>query len=314
MSNILRIENLCTTVLAGGIYFISFYRGTLGLNKFKESKQYYNNDIVVPVDDQLKSIIKKPEPSKSYFDRKQETEIFTVSGIDIISRGSISSVWGSIIGIPINLNCKSVTDLEKEKITIDNQEINMDSPQGKQLGPLMIFSEKAKLFAISRELSKINDGLAFHEENMVAPISLILGSMINYVLHEKLRFRTRLAYRLLVYGFVGLCYIRIREGMKFHKELDGDKHAVNQSLELVEGGIEFIDKLIEQNKTVPTVLGSDERPLYSYVIYGNDYNSWKTPETFLKIRRDALLKLQKELIEKNEKEIQENATGSPSVV
>lgn len=224
-------------------------------------------------------------------------EFFSAYGQDIVHRGSTFTKPGGIIGIPINFMYRSVDDIDKEKITINNKPIDWNTPAGRSLQESLVLSEKARKFAIARELFYLHTHHVHLRGLFVGGSAFIaywLGFAVNRL--NRLPQRTTLPARIILYGFFtgigAVVYCLASDTYSWYRDRKVDRQAGKLGKEYTEGGAEFYTKLLERNIALRTLMGPDGPRRYT--AYGNDVHYWRSPSVPLTSRRDMLVELGKQ--------------------
>jgi len=137
---------------------------------------------------------------------------------------------------------------------------------GKVLLESLVLSEKAKKFAIAREIHLANT-FRFH----INSISIIVTTILSIALGQEAinRFRIpriliyRSAIRLfsLVIGFSVWCLVS--EIFNYNWSVNADEAAVNQGEEYYEGAVEYYDKMRKRNAALYVLLGERGKSMFT---------------------------------------------------
>lgn len=218
-------------------------------------------------------------------------ELFCAYGQDIVHRGSSFSSYGSIIGLPVHFKYRNIEDVEKEKITLNNVPIDWDSAAGKQLIQSLILSEKARRFAIARELFYLHT-FHIHIQGVLLCFSLFFAYWVGAGLNAVYRLprRTPFAFRVVMYGLLTGAALTVyglaSDTYNWYRDKKADKKAMALGQEYAEGGVEFYNKLLQRNMALRALMGPDGK--HRYTAYGNDVHFWRSPNIPLTSRRDYL--------------------------
>ncbi|KAK7493214.1 hypothetical protein BaRGS_00015551 [Batillaria attramentaria] len=283
------------TAAAGtaGLYVALVYPQLWGLKRYREMLQMYRDGEPQPVDPDSQRMGQKVLDTVMWDPVSEaNVEFFTAYGQDIVHRGSTFSSYGAIIGVPISFTYRSADDVDKEKITLNNQSIDWNTPAGKQLLESMILSEKAREFAIARELFYLHTyhihvrGLLFCS---CCFASYWMGAAINAV--YRLTQRTPVIVRASVFGLIAgvgaTVYCLASDAYSWYIDRKVDRQAAALGCEYAEGGVEFYTKLLQRNIALRSLMGPDGGK--KYTAYGNDIHFWRSPCVPLTTRRDDLL-------------------------
>ena len=225
-------------------------------------------------------------------------EFFTIYGQDIRHRGSTFSSHGAIIGIPAHFKNRSVVDIEKDKITLNNASIDWNSPSGQQLIDSLILSEKARQFAIARELFYVHTFHMYVKAALVG-VSFIsaywMGAAANavYGLSRRLPTASRAVVYSLFAGVGATLYCFASDNYSWYRDRKSDRKAAQLGLDYAEGGVEFYSKLLQRNIALRSLAGQEGSKRYT--AYGNEIHFWRSPNVPLTSRRDKMQELVKSL-------------------
>ncbi|XP_057653852.1 transmembrane protein 177 [Diorhabda carinulata] len=263
---------LAGTISVGAMcsYFVPH---TLLLNEYRKLIQLYNNGISVPVSKEIENRFQKAldllkiDPKDIHLYKP-----FHVYGFDVMSAGSSYSKYGAIIGIPINFTFQKPETIDRSKMRINHEAIVWDSEPAQNLLKSLVLSEKAQLYAMSREvlyrqtLKPLLD--VFLATNLVLS-SYFLGRNLK----QKFNFSAKpLGLRIMLYTLVGIfnfgIYIMAKDLSQMYYEKNIDLELKKTDIIFLQGGKEFYSKLLERNKALRQLLGKDGERLYS--VLGNE--------------------------------------------
>lgn len=226
--------------------------------------------------------------------------LFTAYGQDIVHLGSTFSRWGGFVGIPVNFQYQSTEDVEREKITLNNQTIDWSSPAGRQLVDAMVLSERARQYAIARELFYLRTYHA-HIQGLLVGVSFFMAYWMGAAANALYGLRRRLptGSRVVVYSFFGgigaTFYCFASDSYTSYRDRKVDRKAAELGLEYAQGGVEFYNKLLQRNMALRVLMGPDGGKRYT--AYGNDIHFWRSPNMPLTSRRDAVAEMARSLRE-----------------
>ncbi|XP_076461933.1 transmembrane protein 177-like [Babylonia areolata] len=284
-----------------GLGALILYPHVWGIRRSKNVLQMYRDGKPEPVDEDSKRLAQQMF-DKVLWDAASEAgvELFTAYGQDIIHRGSTFTRQGAIVGIPVNFKYRSVLDVEKEKITLNNTHIDWDSATGKQLLDSLVLSEKARQFAIARDLFYVHTFHMYVKAGLMGVSCFSaywLGAAVNTVYGLSRRLPT--ASRVVIYSFFAgmgaTVYCFASDSYNWFRDRKVDKQAAKLGLEYAEGGVEFYNKQLQRNMALRALLGSEGGKRYT--AYGNDIHFWRSPTMPLTSRRDGLQEIVKSLEE-----------------
>lgn len=283
-------------VATAGVYIATIYPQLWGLKQYREMLQMYQDGEPVAVDPDSQRIARKVLDSVLWDPISEANiELFTAYGQDIVHRGSTYSSYGAIIGIPLHFSYQSVDDIDKDKITLGGKKIKWDSPAGQQLADSLILSEKARQFAIARELFYLHThhihvyGLLLFGCGIAAYWT---GAAINAM--YRLTHRTPVSARAAVFGFIAgawaTVYCLASDSYSSYRDRKADRKVAALHFDYADGGVEFYNKLLQRNQALRSLMGRTEGRK-KYTAYGNNVYFWRSPTVPLTSRRDKMVKL-----------------------
>lgn len=223
----------------------------------------------VPLDENLKSLFDSVLDDLKIRDKeKKYYEPFTVGGFEVYHAGIPSGKFYAVIGLPINFTYKDAQSIETKDIRLglDREILNIYHPAAENLLESLVLSEKAKKFAIAREVLMSQKSLPVY--HCVESPAIFMGSVI---LAELARVNMNLSKRpfpltVLTYGVSGLMGLmmlfQLRDATTTYFEKKVDKEIAELGPEYAEGGKEFYDSIIKRNVALRTLLGAHGTKLY----------------------------------------------------
>ncbi|RVE42105.1 hypothetical protein evm_013250 [Chilo suppressalis] len=237
------------------------------LDKYKNFAQYYSNGTPV---DLSKEIL---ERYQSCLDKLKLAEVhrklispFSVYGYDLFHAGSLNSRFGAAIGIPVNFTYKSIEDLEKDQIQVNQKEIKWASEIGQKLANALILPEKVQQFAICREILMTQNNKFMYESAYPFAWLFGLGS-----------------------------YFLIKDMTEVNYETEVDKKLCELGPDFIESGVIFYDKLLQRNQALRELMGKEGERKYSKM--GNENFFIRQPRIAL-VHRKMYFEEQLENIQK----------------
>lgn len=86
--------------------------------------------------------------------RPNQSTVIAIKSNELYS-GSMSSSYGGWVGVPANYFYKSATDIDKNKLYINNQPINWDENSGQLLQDSLVLTESEQAFAFCRSILEL---------------------------------------------------------------------------------------------------------------------------------------------------------------
>ncbi|KAL8600579.1 hypothetical protein ACOMHN_062450 [Nucella lapillus] len=284
-----------------GLSSLILYPHLWGIRRSKNLLQMYRDGEPEPVDEDSKCFAQQVF-DKVLWDTSSEAgvELFTAYGQDVLHFGATFARQGAVIGVPINFKYRIISDVEKEKITLNNTNIDWNSAPGNKLLDSLILSEKARQFAIAREMFYV------HTFHMYVNAGLVcfsffsaywMGAAVNalYGLSRRLPMASRGAVYSFFAGAGATLYCFSSDSYSWYRDRKVDRQAAALGLDYAEGGVEFYNKQLQRNIALRALIGSEGGKRYT--AYGNDIHFWRSPTMPLTSRRDALLETVKSLKE-----------------
>ncbi|KAF7998416.1 hypothetical protein HCN44_009814 [Aphidius gifuensis] len=192
---------------------------------------------------------------------------FMVFGFDVWHAGFLSSRFGSLIGLPINFTYTDEKLINKESILINNEPVEWNSEEAKQLIDSLMLSEEAKKYAIAREIL-MTDNTNVTTQAIVS--SLLVGACYGFTSHlnESLKnFQKPQSLRVLFYGIMGTFFWGLwtmqKDAWTRYIEADVDKLLAQLGPVYVKGGHEYYEKLAKRNAALRRLLGGEGQNLYT---------------------------------------------------
>ena len=179
---------------------------------------------------------------------------------------------GVEIGLPHNFTYNTVDDVKFNEVTLFGHTLNESSLSGtksealKKLIESLVLSEKAKKFAITREIHFADNYRVFSEmlNIMVSSFAAVgVGQQIILTMNIRGKYLVSFIFRLcsLVLG-LGFWFL-VRQSYTYGWNIAADEAAVNQGPEYYEGAVEYYQKLIQRNAALYELLGSEGPKRYT---------------------------------------------------
>lgn len=271
---------------------------TLLLEKYKDFVHNYNNGKPVELNNDLQSRVSKCLDILKISDvQRKLIAPFSVFGYDMFHAGSINSRFGVAIGIPVNFNYKSLQDIEKDDIKVNQKNVDWTSETGEKLADALILPEKVQEFAICREiLMTHNNKIIFDSAYPFVTIFMIYN--IAQSLNKKMDFYNRpIMLRVILYTILGVfgagLYFLMKDMTEVHYETETDRKLCELGLEYIESGKMFYEKLLKRNQALRELMGREGEQKYS--IYGNENFGIRQPRLALVHRKQFFEDKLKEL-------------------
>ncbi|CAH2991227.1 unnamed protein product [Chilo suppressalis] len=270
------------------------------LDKYKNFAQYYSNGTPV---DLSKEIL---ERYQSCLDKLKLAEVhrklispFSVYGYDLFHAGSLNSRFGAAIGIPVNFTYKSIEDLEKDQIQVNQKEIKWASEIGQKLANALILPEKVQQFAICREILMTQNNKFMYESAYPFACLFAVYNMSQYLNNRLNLYKAPVFTRMTLYSIIGLfglgSYFLIKDMTEVNYETEVDKKLCELGPDFIESGVIFYDKLLQRNQALRELMGKEGERKYSKM--GNENFFIRQPRIAL-VHRKMYFEEQLENIQK----------------
>ncbi|XP_064617289.1 transmembrane protein 177-like [Liolophura sinensis] len=285
-------------IMAGCITGAKVFPHTLGLPKYKSFVQLYDKGFEVKLDEHTKQLAQEVLDAMNMKEEMEaRVELFVAYGQDMVSKGSLNTRKGGIVGIPANFKYLSTDNVERNKVVLNNKGVDWNSSAGEKLAEAMVLSDNAKKFAIAREIFTIKSYF-YAVDALLASFSFLGSYSFGYFINRKMGLREKLPMVVrggLYTGFACLgllTYVLVRDAYNCRQDRKLDQKAGTLMPALALGGVEYYTKLLQRNIALRELLGNSGSSLYT--AYGNVTQSWRTPKLSLTAHRDLMIRLVEE--------------------
>eukprot|EP00920_Eleutheroschizon_duboscqi_P000542 GHVT01001506.1.p1 GENE.GHVT01001506.1~~GHVT01001506.1.p1 ORF type:complete len:223 (+),score=3.75 GHVT01001506.1:98-670(+) len=177
---------------------------------------------------------------------------FPIEGKDLLHKGSTRLRWGAVIGIPLPFKFTDTTQIDQGKFKVNNEPVNWFTQEGQDLLESLVLSDKAKSFAIAREIQFLKSYYVYTEALFKAGF-VVLATTAGWGMDRLSRSRQTmspvtksLVYTGLARTFVftiavavtGVFYVLGKDTDNYSLDMWTDKNAANISKDYGEGGVE----------------------------------------------------------------------------
>ncbi|KAL8183116.1 UNVERIFIED_CONTAM: hypothetical protein K2H54_018089 [Gekko kuhli] len=176
---------------------------------------------------------------------------------------------GCVVGIPVSFGGTADDEhgIVSHVVVAEGKAVDWKSTEGQALKEALILSLEAQKFAIAREVMYLqNNSPLIHAA--VAPMCLA-GTYVSAVAVKQLLglysgpVVLRCLYNLAAaaIGFVGYClsYDTVSRALDYRT----DRSTATISSDYAKGGVEFYNKILDQNKTLRTLMGKQGEKMYA---------------------------------------------------
>jgi hypothetical protein len=282
-------------LIAGSFTYCCFQLGINGplLDRYKNQVRFYVDGLPAPLEKDTEELAYMVLQDMHIAKRKKpDIQFFKVVGDEPFHAGCLEMAFGSIVGLPHNFSYKSVDTVPKDEINALRQPVKWDTKPGRKLLESLVLSEKAKKFAIAREMYYTDSHhISFMVVASIAAITTgcVIGEIIikakKYQMMEKPPF-----VRVILYGFCfffgAFNYIFVKDGLQTYYDVKSDKRAAMMGDEYFDGGIEYYSQMLKRNKALRKLMGQQGQAYFNSE--GDLRTLWRTPTLPLKNRIDRI--------------------------
>jgi len=226
-------------------------------------------------------------------DDEERITFFTSFPKDPLHKGSTQLRTGALIGLPWTFSYRTVSDVDCSSILVGQETVDWDTPAAEDLRNALVLSDKAKAFVIGREISYVQS-FSVHVDLVLQNCACLLAYYAGSVLNRRFLFTLRLKLwaRCVVFSTVAVAslftYIAVHDAVRCLYDNSVDKSIATLRRIYAEGGVEYYNAVLRQNRALRTLLGSNGAKQFTH--YGNVVSLWRNPTVQLTSRRDKLLK------------------------
>ncbi|XP_011305299.1 transmembrane protein 177-like [Fopius arisanus] len=270
---------------------------TFMLNQYRDLVAMRKNNDPFEVPPKLQSLFSSVLDDLSFDDYyRLLSKSFMVFGFDVYHMGSLSARTGTYIGFPINFTYDSTSAVKKNDIFMNEEPINWNREDAKQLLESLILSDDAKKYAMAREvlMTKSNQ-ILWHSINSGMLTAGCYGftskANASLDLYTRPRALRVILYTLSCLFFWGVWCMQKDSLIRFY-ESRADEHLAQLGDNYIRGGIEYYDKILQRNKALKTLGGPQGAKTFNT----------DGDETFLFRQKHLPITHRKEFLEKKLKE------------
>jgi transmembrane protein 177 len=193
--------------------------------------------------------------------RKTLCTFFHSNEVNVVSYGSLLTIWGALISLPYYFSYSKPTDVNINHIKIRSKyDIDWNSKSGKKLLNSFILSDAAKKFAIAREVH-FADSIRLYSQTFFIYVAGFSGYYsANYLTKKNgitnKPFLTLLPIYMIAFFTSYIFYLIIQGIADDYIDHEVDLRTVkNYQKDYINGGLEYYQKLLERNKALRDLLG-----------------------------------------------------------
>ena len=135
-----------------------------------------------------------------------------------------------------------------------------------QLKEALVLSDKAKRFAITREIHLTNNFRVFTETVNILVSSLLgVGLGSHLIIKKNIRQRYLLSFAIrLSFATLGVCiWFIVRQAYHYSWNVAADAKAIHQGSDYYEGALEYYQKVMQKNAALYVLLGNEGQKMYT---------------------------------------------------
>ncbi|CAG9785693.1 unnamed protein product [Diatraea saccharalis] len=258
------------------------------LNKYKDIVHHYSNGKPVELPKELQERYEYCLNLINLNDvHKKLISPFSVFGYDLFYAGSTNSRFGAVIGIPVNFTYKTLQDLEKDNIQVNQKGVDWTSEIGQKLANALILPEKVQQFAICREILMTQNNKFIYESTYPFACLFLVYNMAHYINNKLNLYKGPVSLRFTLYTILGLfglgTYLLMKDMTEVYYETEVDRKLCELGPEYIESGIIFYDKLLQRNQALRELMGKEGERKYSKL--GNENFFLRQPRMALMHRK-----------------------------
>jgi hypothetical protein len=291
---------------------------TLGLSQYRKAFTLYttsnnSNQEEMPVDGHTRELIDKCLRRIMLRPEDEAGLTFFMSIChDVVHKGTVKLRFGAVIGLPATFAYQHVDDINKAALNLNAQPIDWDSEPGRRFADSIVLSDRAKAFAIAREIKYSSS--FFASVDTILRVAFGLGAYTTgFILNNRLKLQQRLKIwaRGGFYSFIavawGMLYLVVIDTYACWTDNRVDREVAKLTRAYSEGGVEYYTKLLARNQALRVLMGPSEGSK-KYTLYGNEIETWRRSHVQLTSRRDNLVKYLSEYQQKPEVALNKDAT------
>ncbi|XP_015115904.1 transmembrane protein 177 [Diachasma alloeum] len=301
--------SISATVAACGTGLAAWLPHTAFLEKYRDFVALRKNSQPMPVPENLQTLFTSVLEDLSLNDYyKVISKSFMVFGFDVYNIGALNSRKGTYIGLPINFTYDSPSSINKNDIFINNEPVNWNREDARQLLQSLVLSEDAKKYAIGREVLMTDNSRIMCNSltsGVLTGSCYGLASKINTSMN--LYARPRLV-RVILYSLTSLFFWGVwamqKDTIIRYYESDADEHLAQLGEKYIRGAIEYYEKTLARNKAMRTLIGAQGAKAFN--TDGDEIFFFRQKHVSLTHRKEFFEKKLKEKTEgKDEKNVEE---------
>ncbi|XP_012251753.2 transmembrane protein 177 [Athalia rosae] len=263
----------CAIIASVGSAAYNILPHSILLDRYRELFQMYRKKAPVTVSSKIKKYLDTVLQELGISAEQQALlKPFTVNGFDLFHAGTTVLSTGAIIGVPTSFNYEGIEDIEPSNLLVQSRHVDWSQTDGKNLLSALTLSEKARKFAIAREIVRCQT-IEPILNSMYPPFCILMtygiARKMNSFMHHLPRssFLNFIKYSLLGLFFLGN-WTCLKDVTSCSFDRDCDVQVAELGEDYLKGGQEFYDKILQRNIALRNLMGKEGVKLYSAT--GND--------------------------------------------
>ncbi|CAK1601013.1 unnamed protein product [Parnassius mnemosyne] len=261
-----------------------FMPHTFFLEKYKSVVHYYRDGQPAEIPKELSTRYERCLDLLKLTDvHRKIIQPFSVYGFDLFHAGSTNSKFGVVIGIPVNFTYKTLDDIEKDNIQVNQKTVDLNTDVGKKLAEALILPEKVQEFAICREILMTNNSKVLFESTYPFMCIFFVYNLCHYLNRKLNLYLAHPVVRVTMYSIVGLfgmgSYFLIKDLTEVYYETRVDSKLCELGPEYIKSGLIFYEKLLQRNQALRELMGNEGARKYTKM--GNENYGIRQPHLAL---------------------------------
>ncbi|XP_058800249.1 transmembrane protein 177 [Phymastichus coffea] len=267
-----KVAKICTGLgitVSIGSFLADYLPHTFFIDRYKTALQMLRVGQEVPLDSNLKELFHSVlDDLKLSNEDKEKFEPFTIGGFEVYHAGIPSGKFHAIIGLPINFTYQDVQSIDSLDIRIglNRDSLNIYHPAAQDLLESLVLSDKAKKFAIAREVLMAQNNVPIYR-SIESPIIFTASVMSAEFLRVKMNLSNKpLPLTILTFGVSAvmgiMTWFQIRDAINTYYEKQVDKELAKYGQDYIYGGREYYNKILKRNIALRTLLGAYGAKVY----------------------------------------------------
>jgi hypothetical protein len=178
--------------------------------------------------------------------------------------------------------------------------VNWFTEEGEDLMESLVLSDKAKMFAIAREVQYLKSYYVYNDAFFKSAFfitALSAGMGLDRMGRTRRDILARVGICAIVVAVTGVLYVFGKDTYTCSLDTWADKKAASLSKDFAEGGAEFYSKTMLRNRSLRTLMGAAGSSFYN--INGNEIETIRRSHPILSTRKEQCFKILEELRSKD---------------